>query len=302
MKKIVSVSLGSASRNKTVTLELGGEEVLIKRVGTDGDKGLARALFKQLDGQVDALGVGGTDLYIYADEKAYPFKDSFHLIKDVQRTPVVDGSGIKQALEPLLVHQLAQEGQVEFRNKRVLHMCGVDRFALGKALVEEGAQVTFGDLVYGVGINWPLRNIGLLKWLARMVVPIITRLPIDWFYPTGDKQNVREQVHPEYFQQADIIVGDFLFIKKFMPEKLEQKIIITNTVTEEDRQQLQAAGVAKLITITPEFEGRSFGTNVLEALLVALAGSKQPLSREQYGKLMSKYKLQASIVEFGKVS
>ena len=37
MKHAVSVSLGSAKRDKRVELELFGERVLIERIGTDGD-------------------------------------------------------------------------------------------------------------------------------------------------------------------------------------------------------------------------------------------------------------------------
>jgi hypothetical protein len=62
MKRAVSVSLGSSRRDKKVTLTLLGEEVTIERVGTDGDVERAIALYRELDGQVAALGVGGIDL------------------------------------------------------------------------------------------------------------------------------------------------------------------------------------------------------------------------------------------------
>jgi len=47
---------------------------------------------------------------------------------------------------------------------------------------------------------------------------------------------------------------------------------LTNTVTPGNIDELAARGVALLITTTPEIAGRSFGTNVIEAALLALLG------------------------------
>ena len=62
MRQAVSISLGSTSRDKKVTLTLLGEEITIERIGTDGDVEKAIQLYNELDGKVDAFGVGGIDL------------------------------------------------------------------------------------------------------------------------------------------------------------------------------------------------------------------------------------------------
>lgn len=59
-----------------------------------------------------------------------------------------------------------------------------------------------------------------------------------------------------------------------MPERLDGKIIVTNTVTQEDVEMMKEKGVKMLITTTPNINGRSFGTNVMEGVLVAVAGKK----------------------------
>ena len=61
MKRAVSISLGSATRNKTVEISLLGETVRIERIGTDGNEDKARQMFRDMDGTVDAFGVGGTN-------------------------------------------------------------------------------------------------------------------------------------------------------------------------------------------------------------------------------------------------
>lgn len=298
--KVLSVSLGSSSRDATAQLTLGDALVQVRRLGTDGDIDKARSLFAEYDGKVDAFGLGGTDLYLYAGKRRYVYAQSRRLIAGAKHTPVLDGSGIKNSWEPYLIAKLQREGTLDFRGKRVLHMCGVDRFAMGRAMAEAGAEVTFGDLVYGVGVNYPIHSLAQLGFLAGLVVPIITKCPISWFYPTGSGQTERISRHPEYFAQNDIIAGDFHFIRRFMPDELSGKTIITNTVTASDRELLRSAGISCLLTVTPDFQGRSFGTNVLEALLTALAGSKEPLSFEQYKKMLVQYAISAKLNYFDK--
>jgi hypothetical protein len=55
-KRAVSVSLGSNTRDKRVTVYLLGQEITLERIGTDGDTERATRLFQVLDGRVDALG------------------------------------------------------------------------------------------------------------------------------------------------------------------------------------------------------------------------------------------------------
>ncbi|MFQ9524272.1 MAG: hypothetical protein ACLR2G_13350 [Phascolarctobacterium faecium] len=48
-------------------------DLIIERLGTDGNLQKARQLLEELDGRVDALGLGGTDLYVYAGGRRYTF-------------------------------------------------------------------------------------------------------------------------------------------------------------------------------------------------------------------------------------
>jgi hypothetical protein len=59
-----------------------------------------------------------------------------------------------------------------------------------------------------------------------------------------------------------------------MPEDLAGKTILTQTITKDDREALHRRGAQRLITAAPEMEGRSFATNVLEGIVVALSGTR----------------------------
>lgn len=298
-KHIVSVSLGSSKRDASAVLALCGQKVHIERRGTDGDFRFARELMEQWDGKADAIGLGGTDLYVYAGKERYIFRESARLVANVKHTPVLDGSGVKNSLERKLIRQLAAGNKVPIKGSKVLLVCAVDRFGMAEALLEAGAQVAFGDLIFGLNINKPLRSLKALAWWASLLAPVVTKLPVSWFYPMGKEQDERVVRHPEYFLESDIIAGDFHYIKKFMPEHLPGKIIITNTVTAADREMLRKAGIKILITTTPCIQGRSFGTNVMEAMLVALHDGKGPLSAEEYLKLIEHYHIESSVEYLG---
>ncbi|MBM7855455.1 hypothetical protein JOC37_001850 [Desulfohalotomaculum tongense] len=300
MKKVVSVSLGSSKRDHTVTLELLNEKFIISRVGTDGDFNKAVAKLKELDGNVDAVGLGGIDIYLYAGKKRYMIRDSRPLVRALKKTPVVDGSGIKNTLEREAVKHLVNQGYLK-PGSRVLMTSAVDRFGMAEALEEAGCHVTCGDLIFGLGIPYPVKTVARLENIANKLLPVVTKLPFNFLYPTGKKQDRQDPAKAEryarYYREADVIAGDFHFIRKYLPLKLNGQIIITNTTTGQDVQMLAQRGAGMLVTTTPEFNGRSFGTNVIEALLVAILEKKwEDITPEEYGVLLRKLNFQPRIV------
>jgi len=84
--------------------------------------------------------------------------------------------------------------------------------------------------------------------------------------------------YSRYFENSDLLVSDFLFMRKYMEHNLEGKTIITNTTIEADILVLRERGVGTLITTTPRYEGRSFGTNMVEAALTSYVGKGRPLT------------------------
>ena len=59
----------------------------------------AAQLYTEMDGKVDAFGVGGAALGMLVAERWYPFYSVLPLIKNVHITPVADGTGLKSTLE-----------------------------------------------------------------------------------------------------------------------------------------------------------------------------------------------------------
>lgn len=300
MKEVVSVSLGSSRRNHEVDIELLGQQFKIKRIGTNGDFDKAIELLKELDGKVDTFGLGGIDLYLFAPGgKRYEIRDAKKLAAAVKTSGIVDGSGLKNTLERQVIEELQKNPNFNLNGKKVLMVSAVDRFGMADALHKAGAKMIFGDLVFGLNIPLAIRRMTSFKVLARVALPIVTKMPFKILYPTGSEQEKEpKKKYIKYYEEADIIAGDYLFIRKYLPKDLTGKIILTNTTTPEDVDDLQKRGVRYLITTTPELGGRSFGTNVMEAMLVtALNTRPDVITSKDYEDILEKLEFKPRIEE-----
>lgn len=297
MKKIVSVSLGSSTRDHRVEVQWLGEQLDIARVGFDGSLDRAIEALHELDGTVDAIGLGGIDVYLYAGQHRYALRDGLRMLEAVKKTPVVDGSGLKNTLERHTIRYLQDNGIVNFRGLPVLMVSALDRFGMAQALVEAGADVTFGDFIFALGVDKPVKTLAEFEALAQRYLPDACKLPFQFFYPTGKKQEKEpEAKFPRYYQEATLIAGDFHFIRQHMPADLAGKTIITNTVTAHNVEELRQRNVARLITTTPNLGGRSFGTNVMEAALLAILGKRwADVTEADYQGLLRKLDFQPHV-------
>ncbi len=304
MKEALSISIGSSRRDKSVIVNLLGQEVRIQRIGTDGDMQAARQLFHENDGRVDAFGVGGADLGLFVAGKWYPLHSVLPMVKDVHLSPVVDGCGLKNTLEAQSATVLEENisGYLDHIGRKALVMTAVDRYGLLRAFGDAGYDCLFGDALFSLGIPLPIRHERGVKTLAALLIPLVSRLPFQWVYPIGEKQH---EHHPRFkwaFNWASVIAGDCHYITQFMPDRLDGKIIVTNTTTPEDVKRFQEAGVKYLMTTTPIYEGRSFGTNMIEAGLLAASGYRNKVDYrnhngyfEMMGKLVDAAKLKPQL-------
>lgn len=299
MKRAVSISIGSSRRNKAVEVTLLGEKVSIERIGTDGDMEAAAQKYRELDGTVDAFGVGGADLGALVDGSFYPFHSVQPMVRFVKKTPLVDGGGLKNTLEnkaPAFLDNKIGD-YIKQRGRKVFVTLGVDRWGLSKSFVEAGYEVVFGDLMFALGVPIAIRSMGGLRTLAKLMIPIVTRFPFEWLYPTGEKQDERIPKYEKYYQWATVIAGDCHYVKRHMPDDMQGKIIVTNTTTPDDVELFRKCGVKYLVTTTPVLEGRSFGTNMMEAALVAVSGKGRPLTWAEYSELLDKLGFEPQLQE-----
>ena len=283
MKRAVSISLGSSSRNKSVDINLLGETIRMERIGTDGDMQKATDLYTELDGKVDAFGVGGALLGIMVGNKWTPMYSVQSLIKNVRQTPVVDGTGLKMTLEKKVASVINSSLPGYVKEKKAFVAVALDRWGSAEAFMNDGYECVFGDLMFALGLGLPVRKRSTLINLANILLPVLNRLPFSLLYPTGEKQNQRQPRFSEFFEWATVVAGDCHYLWRHMPERLPDRVIVTNTTTPADQDFFRSAGIKYLITTTPIIDGRSFGTNMIEAAILAALGRKDPVDYARPG-------------------
>ena len=280
MKKIISISIGSSARDHTTRHTFLGQECEISRQGTNGDFKKAIELYKELDGKVDAFGIGGVEFFLQVEDKKYYFRDVKRIRNAIKISKAGDGNGVKGLLERRAFEYLEKylnekEGR-SLKGLPALKTTVVERYSMGKAMVDSGLDVTFGDFMFALGLPIAIKKLSTARLVAATLLPVVTQVPFSWLYPLGSEQDKPPQPKwTKYYQQSQVIAGDFLQIRQYMPNDLTGKIIVTNTTTPKNVEELHQRNLHILVTVTPRLEGRSFGTNVMEATLLALMDKPQ---------------------------
>lgn len=275
MKKILSISIGSSSRDHTTRHVFLGQEFEITRQGTNGDVNKATQLYREMDGKVDAFGVGGAGFYLQVADRRYYFREPKKFRNAIRISKVGDGSRVKGLLEKraftaLEKHLNGKEGK-SLKGMTALQTTVTERYGMGRAMVEAGLDVTFGDFMFALGLPIEIKTLGQARLLAAVFLPIISQMPFAWLYPLGPEQDKSPRPKwRKYYGRSQVIAGDFMQIRQYMPDDLTGKIIVTNTTTLKNVEELKQRNLHILVTVTPRLEGRSFGTNVMEATLLAL--------------------------------
>ncbi len=300
MKKVLSISVGSPTRDHTTEVEFLGQKIQLSRQGTNGDLKKAIELYKHFDGKVDAFGVGGLEFYLGVGERKYYFRDAKKIRKIIKISKVGDGNGIKGILAQrallALENHLNKDGKT-LKGMKALKTTAVDRYQMATALVDAGLETSFGDFAFTLGIPLKIKTLKQVHILAGLLLPIIINLPYMWFYPLGAQQEKEpENKFPSFYADADVIAGDFLQIRHHMPPDMSGKIIVTNTTTAANVEFMQKRGVKILVTTTPRLEGRSFGTNVMEGMLRCMIDKPDnEITSEDFLDLINKIPLEPNI-------
>ena len=280
MKKVLSISVGSSSRDHTARHTFLVQECEISRQGTDGNFEKAIQRYADLDGKVDAFGVGGLEFYLRIDQKRWYFRDVARIRRVVKVSKIGDGNGVKGILErrafQALEKHLNEKENKSLKGMPALITTAVERFGMAEAMMEAGLDLTFGDFMFALGLPIAVRKVSTVRLLGHLLLPIITQMPFAWFYALGSEQDKPPQPKwDKYYKQSTVLGGDFIQIRQYMPDDLSGKIIVTNTTTSKNVEELRKRNLHILVTVTPRLEGRSFGTNVMEATLLALMDKPQ---------------------------
>jgi predicted amino acid dehydrogenase len=297
-REIVSVSLGPSGHDFEFTTQLLDQEFHVRRLGTDGDVQRARELVAQFDGQVDAIGLGGMNVYFKVGGRTFAHRQIQRVASAAQTTPVVDGTHLRNTLERWSLNQAIQQQRDIFSHKRIFILSGVECYAIAQVLSRYTERITFGDPIFHLNLPFALRSFTQLDGYARWVLPQLCKAAYGRLYPLGPGDEGHKPRGVKFFEQADIVVGDVAYLRHYAPENLQRKTIVTNSLSAAGLDVLRERGVESVISLTPSFsDDHPFvDINVIEAIFtIVLDRPQAKLSDDDYLDLVSRCELTPQI-------
>src|SRR5690554_6401058 len=127
--------------------------------------------------------MGGISLYLYGkNNRRYILKSALPMIGAVVKTPMVDGSGLKNSLEANVVRYLKEGLGIPLEKMKVFMVCGMERLGMAEAFSRLGSSMVYGDIMFAVGISIPIKTLKGLHRIATLLMPIVGRLPLKMLY------------------------------------------------------------------------------------------------------------------------
>lgn len=298
MREVLVVDLGEGS--EVLELSFRSEEVRLERHGCAGSLDEAASLISAHDGKVDAIALDGLPRNLELGNSVRPYPPVANLAKAASRTPLVDGSGIRSALERWSVTLVDRAEPGIFSQKRILMVPGLNHVGLTHALARRSPSLRFFDPEVFFGLpNLP--GVGSQHTLHQTESLVLSRLQgieLSRLVPSSGEEPELET--SARFRWADVLAGDIQMIRRFAPSSLRHRTVVVPYARPEDVEDLTERGVSILVTLMPSVEpeselaGRSAA--VVEALCVATqVGSLTELSEGKYLNLLAELDWQPGI-------
>jgi hypothetical protein len=285
MREILVVHIGEGEDEREFSFL--NHPVRVRRIGCKGDPETALQIITGCDGQVDAIGLEDMPAQLQLGSARIEHTAGARLAAAVQQTPLVDGSGIRSALERwgLILADRAEPGI--FSQKHVLMVPGLNHEGLCHAFKRHTRHIRYADPVVYFGLpDFP--GVGSSKVLDRVARPTLEQLkdaPFRRISPRAGKPGSVRAKEP--FQWADVLAGEIGAIRRYAPPRLDHKTVVVTSASEADVEDLRQRGAAILVILLPRltnYSGRlGWGDATAEALLAAVRPNlDSPLSEDTY--------------------
>lgn len=261
MIRVVSISLGSPAGDFCWQGVIGGQLLHIERRGAAGDVERAAAWLRELDGEVAALALGGVNLAYHLPDRSWPLPEGQYLARQVSKTPLCDGTGIKASWDRRLIESQRERWQ----GGRVLLASALDRPWLAQALLHSGVDLWLGDAWLALGLPVLFPGMKLFELLAVPTMPLLSRIPLHRLYPLRNEHKPRRR---RPFSQGDFdwLVGDSHLLG-LAAGHWPQASILASTLRPDTQRELEGRLHYLYPCLLP---GLSPGANLWEAVAIAL--------------------------------
>ncbi|MDX1662993.1 MAG: hypothetical protein R3272_04315 [Candidatus Promineifilaceae bacterium] len=270
-------------------LSLLGRQITVNHVGCNEDLNTVARHIEALDGEVDAIALSEMSGVLKLGREKGKHPEGERLLDLAQETPVVDGQGVRDAMERWAV-RLADEAEPGiWARKRVLMVPGLNHRGLAQALSQYTETIRYGDPVvyFGLPAATTLRP-QVLDVAGGVTLAQLQSAPFQRLFPEAGSPRHPRPAQP--FEWADVLAGDIGAIRRYAPEKLKHKIVVAECADDSDVADLAARGASILVTTMPSLGDSVSRLNAatFEACLAALRPDESaPLTENTYLNLMA---------------
>ncbi len=299
MHHILTLHFRSIERHTDV-VQLLGETISIEHIGCDKSLDKMAEHIAAYDGKVEAIALEGVARVLRLGNDRLPHKEAGKLFEIAQHTPVVDGSGARDAMERWAVRLAAETQPGIWSRKHILMTPGLNHIGLMRALQEYTETLRYADpMLYFTLPNAPfVGSVRSLDAIAGFTLSTMAESSFRILFPAPGTPGVARSAGA--FEWADVLVGNVGSIRRYAPADLKRKVVVVEAVNEDDIADLKARGVSLIVTTLPTLDDAAVSHHdaaTFEACLVALRTDPDaPLTENTYLNLMADLHWQPGIL------
>lgn len=274
VSRIAVLHRGHGEQSRQVTFL--GRSLELRRIGCGGSPERARDLVAACDGRVDAIGLEGMPVTLELGRQRRTHRVGRELASIARITPVVDGGGVRGAMERWAVRAAAAAERGIFNHKRALMVPGLNHTGLAEALERFGARVRYADPELFFGLP-DLPGVGHRRTLGPAAGPTLDRLrtaAFDRLAPAVAAAPAGPAARRPLTacRHAQVVAGDVGMILGCPPGALAGRTVVVEWAGDAEIEELGRRGAAFVVVLAPSPAGvaEPWTAAALEAALVAL--------------------------------
>jgi len=298
MKRVVSVSLGSSSKDYEFETRFLGHDFNVKRVGADDDEGRAWELLRRHQSSADAIGLGMIRDHYDVGAWRQVHEDTHRLLKVVTRVPATTGATLRRVLQVRAVRQVQKQLGNYFNNNLVLFLAGMANYDMARAMVDYTPNLRFADAVAATGAPAILTSLEQLELFARGAQLAASVLPTRRLSKLPGVHRLKQGVIAREMAQCHVIVGTFDDIAAFGDARnLQGKTLITSAIDDDRLEFFTRCKVNLAVDVSPLLFERVVGLNTIQAMILAALGiPTEELSEHDLEEIVAELKIEPRLL------